>query len=135
MKLLVGAPIMLVAKAGHLKGWIIIDLCIRAITENLIGIIAASIPILKPLHIRTLESHPLSRSQKGSSKVYLAASDGEPIGQGQKKHVAPDPCSTAEKDDNTSRGIFDRKGGSKMEFHTNIELDRNSEQRPIVSAV
>lgn len=98
----------------------------------------ASIPALKPprpLHVRTLESHYFSRSKKGSSKGYLATSDGGPNAQDQKRHVAPDPWSTGGKDDTPSRGIFDRKGGSTMEVRTNIELDQCSEQRLIVSAV
>ena len=59
-------------------------------------------------------------SKKGSSKGYLAASDGGPNMQGQKEHMVLDPVSGGEKDDTTNCGTSHRKGGSMVEVHTNI---------------
>lgn len=130
---------MQVFQAGGLAdfSWVIIQLRIWGITENLVGIIAASIPTLKPLYVKTLDSHYFSRSKKGSSsKGYLAANDAGPVLQGPKNlAMLPDPWTIGGTVDTASHEIFDRKGGNATQVYTDIEMDQYSERRAIVSAV
>ena len=136
---------MQVFKAGGLAdfSWVIIDLRIWGITENLVGIIAASIPTLKPLYVKTLGSNNFPWSKKSSSKGYHAHSDDVPM---RKKILRPlgDPYSTTTLGTSTTTNGEPRacafpagKGypgdacGDKVKIETEIELNDFDDRRPM----
>ena len=79
---------MQVFNAGGMAdfSWVTFDLRIWGITENLVGIIVASIHTLKPLYVQTFGSIYFPWSKKSSSKGYIAHSDNIPM---QKKESRP----------------------------------------------
>lgn len=127
---------MKVFKDGGLAdfSWVIIDLRIWGLTENLVGIIAASIPTLKPLYAQALSSHYFPWSKKSSSKGYVAHSDDTPMKRDRARPPA-DPYSTTtiasalgDSDPDYPRG--DKRGGG-IQVQTNIEMDEFDERRPM----
>ncbi|KAI4170962.1 MAG: hypothetical protein LQ343_004620 [Gyalolechia ehrenbergii] len=139
---------MKVFKAGGLAdfSWVIIDLRIWGTVENLMGIIAASIPTLKPLYVKQLGLHylPWSR-QRSSSKGYVAAhSDGADPLQRQHLRAPKDPyattLTTATVSSETAQsyphaqryGNHHDKHGDQIRVRTDIELDDYHDLRPMV---
>ncbi|KAI4267416.1 MAG: hypothetical protein L6R38_008266 [Xanthoria sp. 2 TBL-2021] len=137
---------MKVFKAGGLAdfSWVIIDLRIWGTVENLAGIIAASIPTLKPLYVKQLGSHYLPWSKGGSSKQgYVAHSEETP---NQRHHIRPpkDPyattLTTAAGSTETAQsyphaqsyGHHEAKLADQINVRTDIELDDYHDQRPMV---
>ncbi|KAL9006162.1 MAG: hypothetical protein Q9188_001088 [Gyalolechia gomerana] len=139
---------MKVFKAGGLAdfSWVIIDLRIWGTVENLMGIIAASIPTLKPLYVKQLGLHYLQWGrQRSSSNGYVAAhSDGADPLQRQHLRVPKDPyattLTTATVSSETAQsyphaqryGNHHDKHGDQIRVRTDIELDDYHDQRPMV---
>ena len=136
---------MQVFKAGGLAdfSWVIIDLRIWGVTENLVGIIAASIPTLKPLYVQTLGSHYFPWSKKSSSRGYVAHSDDAPM---RKQILRPlvDPYSTTTLGTSTTtneaprayaypagKGYSSNERGDIVKVQTEIELADFDDRRPM----
>ncbi|KAL8782736.1 MAG: hypothetical protein Q9213_005160 [Squamulea squamosa] len=77
-----------VFKAGGLAdfSWVIIDLRIWGTVENLMGIIAASVPTPKPLYVKQLGYHYFPWSKRSTKEGYVAHSDDTPKGR---QHFRP----------------------------------------------
>ncbi|CAL8584531.1 hypothetical protein XPA_010122 [Xanthoria parietina] len=138
---------MKVFKAGGLAdfSWVIIDLRIWGTVENLAGIIAASIPTLKPLYVKQLGSHYFPWSKQGSSKQgYVAHSEETPNHQRQHLRPPKDPYATtlttaAGSTETTqsyphaqSYGHHDGMLADQIKIQTDIEMDDYNDQRPMV---
>lgn len=137
---------MKVFKAGGLAdfSWVIIDLRIWGTVENLAGIIAASIPTLKPLYVKQLGSHYFPWSKGGSSKQGYVAHSEEARNQPQHLRPPKDPyattLTTAAGSTETAQsyphaqsyGHHDDKLADQINVRTDIELDDYHDQRPMV---
>ena len=134
-----------VFKSGGLAdfSWTIIDLRIWGTVENMAGIIAASIPTLKPLYVKQLGSHYFSWSKGSSSKGYVAHNEDTPS-QRAPLRAPKDPYATtlttaAGSTDTAhsyphaqSYGHHDDKLPNHMNVLTDIELDEYNNRRPMV---
>ncbi|KAL8903343.1 MAG: hypothetical protein Q9171_007437 [Xanthocarpia ochracea] len=136
---------MKVYQAGGLAdfSWVIIDLRIWGTVEILIGIIAATIPTLKPLYGNQLGSSYFPWSKKSSSKGYVAHSDDTP---NKRPNLRPpkDPyattLTTAVGSTETTQtyphaqtyGHHEDKLGDKIDVRADIELDDYHDQKSMV---
>ncbi|KAL8801052.1 MAG: hypothetical protein Q9182_004744 [Xanthomendoza sp. 2 TL-2023] len=113
---------MQVFNAGGLAdfSWTIIDLRVWGVVENLVGIIAASIPAVKPLFVGAgaySSSFPWSKGKSGGSKGYV--SDGV---HRKAQHPPADPYVTT-----MESGMRDQ-----IRIRTEIQLDDYHDRRPMV---
>ncbi|KAL8878437.1 MAG: hypothetical protein Q9198_003751 [Flavoplaca austrocitrina] len=134
-----------VFKSGGLADftWVIIDLRIWGTVENLAGIIAASIPTLKPLYVKQLGSHYFPWSTDSSSQGYVAHNEDTP-NQRAPLRAPKDPYATtlttaAGSTDTAhsyphaqSYGHNDNKLADQINVQTDIELDEYNNRRPMV---
>ncbi|KAL8976025.1 MAG: hypothetical protein Q9205_007895 [Flavoplaca limonia] len=134
-----------VFKSGGLADftWVIIDLRIWGTVENLAGIIAASIPTLKPLYVKQLGSHYFPWSKDSSSQGYVAHNEDTP-NQRAPLRAPKDPYATtlttaAGSTDTAhsyphaqSYGHNDNKLADQINVQTDIELDEYNNRRPMV---
>ena len=107
------------------------------------GIIAASIPTLKPLYVKQLGSHHFSWSKGSSSKGYVAHNEDAP-NQRAPLRAPKDPYATtrttaAGSTDTAhsyphaqSYGHHDDKLPNHINVLTDIELDEYNDRRPMV---
>ncbi|KAL8686634.1 MAG: hypothetical protein Q9224_005387 [Gallowayella concinna] len=132
---------MQVFNAGGLAdfSWTIIDLRIWGVVENLVGIIAASAPTLKPLFVAARGSSywPGSKKSGSGSKGYVAHNNSEGIAPSQRKTMPADPYATTllgtEAGGGGSTRLHHDKGKDQIRVRTDIELDDYHDQRPMVS--
>ncbi|KAL8765353.1 MAG: hypothetical protein Q9209_007539 [Squamulea sp. 1 TL-2023] len=136
---------MKVFKAGGLAdfSWVIIDLRIWGTVENLMGIIAASIPTLKPLYVKQLGSHYFPWSKRSANQGHVAHSDDTPK---ERQHLRPpkDPYAAIFTDATSSAetaqiyphaqsyGHHDHKPENQSQVQTDVELDDYPDQKPMV---
>ena len=115
--------------------WVSINPRKRGITGNLVGIMAACIPTLKPLYVQHLGSNYFPWGKKSSSKGYIAYSNDTAMRKGIVRPLV-DPYSTTTLEtsattpeaqrvyaDPAHRRCFSDGGGSKVWFQNDIEVD------------